>query len=906
MSDPSPFIDIGGVKIDLRAQMKAIERYEAEQSLYNFLQMAWPHFESSPFSDGWVLEAICEALEAVTDGEIRRLIVNIPPRTGKPVSGAALVNTMRGLIPLREVVVGDCVLTHMGRFREVREVHQQGEIETLRVTTRSGRSVVAAPDHPFLTPEGWRYLSDIESDDVLGTVPQYAPSGVDTIPVEEARLLGYIIGDGCCSGTPNITVADDIEAEDIRRVIRACGFDYTDQAYKMAGNGYLLRRISLKRFQGTSKRVGGYGPVRNFLQSHGLWKGTSYTKLIPDAVLRGSDSIVENFIGAYWACDGYITTKGAKRDGTERTDFIIGCDSVNYGFMRQMQQLLLRIGISSRVRKKVAKIKTKRQGDKYVSYSLTIADQDNCWRFANRIKLIHSKNDKIVLAKNRRFDFDQTLRGEVVDTIVGNGREECFCLTVDEDSSFVANGFAVHNTSIISAAWPAWVWAQSQVSHTSGPGVEFIASSYNLKLAREGSDKCRRIIKSDWYQGLFGDRFQLRADKDGIDQFANDKFGQRTVRSVGAGITGLGSNILLIDDANSASDESSEITREGVIEWYKGTLVSRLNDPKLGAIVNVQQRIAVDDLTGWLLDNQGEDWEHLCVPMRFDSSRKSVLCTGWEDPRTQEGELLWPKRFGEREVANLEKSMGPFRAAGQLQQLPRPASGGIINSDWWQPWGEDAYPQFDYVIAGCDTAYGEKQTSDFSAMTIWGVYQHQIKWTPDMGIINGAANIPAGTNVNVPHVMLMYAWAERLEFHELVKKIAATARRFNVDKLLIENKASGISVAQEMRRLYSYEPFGVQLSNPGALDKVARLYSVQHLFADGIVHAPDKEWAQKVINQVSDFPKGRNDDLVDCVSMSIRKLRDMGMLTRSPERANEIEEGMRFRGRKEDAPLYPV
>lgn len=463
-------------------------------------------------------------------------------------------------------------------------------------------------------------------------------------------------------------------------------------------------------------------------------------------------------------------------------------------------------------------------------------------------------------------------------------------------------------TNIISAAWPAWTWAQSYISHTSGPGVEFIASSYNLKLAREGSDKCRRIIRSDWYQRLFGDRFQVRGDKDGMDQFANDKFGQRTVRSVGSGITGLGANILLIDDANSASDEHSEVTREGVVEWYSGTLVSRLNDPKLGAIVNVQQRIAENDLTGWLLENQSEDWEHLCLPMRFEEDRKTVLCTGWEDPRQTNGELLWPERFGETEVANLEKSMGPFRAAGQLQQRPEPAGGGIIKREWWQLWGEPAYPPFDYILASCDTAYGEKQTSDYSAMTIWGVFSQDGNSTATrmLDADGRPMYMDRGPNMHAPKLMMMYAWAERLEFHELVEKIAQTARRFKVDKLLIENKASGISVAQELRRMYAWENFSVQLSNPGNLDKMARLYSVQHLFADKIIYAPDKEWAEKVIAQVGQFPKGRNDDLVDTVSMAVRKLRDMGMLTLGAERHNQINESIQFQSRQEIKQLYPI
>jgi predicted phage terminase large subunit-like protein len=463
-------------------------------------------------------------------------------------------------------------------------------------------------------------------------------------------------------------------------------------------------------------------------------------------------------------------------------------------------------------------------------------------------------------------------------------------------------------TNIISAAWPAWTWAQKRRTHTSGPGVEFLTTSYGLKLAREGSDKCRRIIKSDWYQKLFGDRVQIRADKDGMETFANTQNGQRTIRSVGAPCTGLGSSIIICDDVNSASDEMSEVTREGVIEWYQGMLVSRLNDPKLGAIVNVQQRIAEDDITGFLLENQGDDWVHLCLPMRYERDRHCVTSIGWQDPRKDEGELLFPERFGPNEVTSLEKAMGPFRAAGQLQQRPEPKGGGIIKREWWMPWETTEYPPMDYIIASVDTAYTEKKENDPSAMTVWGVFSEDTNSVVNRILdAEGRPMYAERTSyLHAPKLMLMYAWSEHLEFHELVNKVAITAKRLKVDKLLIEGKASGISVAQEIRRLYAHEGFGVQLINPGAQDKVARLYSVQHIFADMIVHAPDKEWAEKTITQVSQFPKSKHKDLTDTVSQAVRHLRDIGMLTRAPERQADLDESLRFRGNEGKQALYPT
>jgi hypothetical protein len=157
-----------------------------------------------------------------------------------------------------------------------------------------------------------------------------------------------------------------------------------------------------------------------------------------------------------------------------------------------------------------------------------------------------------------------------------------------------------------------------------------------------------------------------------------------------------------------------------------------------------------------------------------------------------------------------------------------------------------------------------------------------------------------------PKVMMMYAWQARLELHELVEKVAKTCRDMKVDKLIIENKAAGYSIAQEMRRLYGHENFAVQLVDPKGQDKLARLYSIQHLFAEKMIYAPNMSWAQMVINQVGSFPKGKHDDLVDTVSQSIRHLRDLNLLARAPELINDIEANLRFKSESEEVPLYPI
>ena len=462
-------------------------------------------------------------------------------------------------------------------------------------------------------------------------------------------------------------------------------------------------------------------------------------------------------------------------------------------------------------------------------------------------------------------------------------------------------------STITSVAFPAWTWAQSDRSATSGPGVQFLMASYANQLVLRDSVKCRRLIESPWYQKMWGERFKLNSDQNTKSRFSNDQGGERLITSTGAAVTGEGGSIIIIDDPNSASEAFSEATIQSTIDWWDGAMSTRLNDPKTGAYVIIQQRLAEDDLTGHILSKDVGDWTHLCLPMKYEADRAFLTKIGWSDPRTDENELLWPERFGPDEVSLLEKQLGPFSSAGQLQQRPEPAGGGVIKREWWKLWEESVFPPMDYIIASLDTAYTTKTMNDASALTVWGVFSNDPIANASRYLDSDGRPryIDRSYNEGAPKVMLMHAWQARLELHELVEKVAKTSKALKIDKLIIENKAAGISVAQEIRRLYGNENFAVQLHDPKSQDKLSRLYSVQHLFAEGMIYAPDKAWAEMVIAQVGQFPKGKHDDLVDTVSMAMRHMRELNLLTRSNERLAEID-SMKAPVGKQSVPLYPT
>ena len=447
-------------------------------------------------------------------------------------------------------------------------------------------------------------------------------------------------------------------------------------------------------------------------------------------------------------------------------------------------------------------------------------------------------------------------------------------------------------SSMVSVCFPAWTWAQSQIGPLSGPHVQFLFASYAQSLSIRDSIKTRRLIESPLYQSHWGRNMKITSDQNTKVRFDNDKGGYRLATSVDGALTGEGGSIIVIDDPHNANEVESDLVRQGTLDWWDQSMSTRLNDPKTGAYIVIMQRLHESDLTGHVLSKDRGEWTHLCLPMRFEPDRQCI--TQWFVDDREDGELLVPERFGEAEVASLEAALGPFAAAGQLQQRPRPKGGGIIKRDWWVLWDEtvsgregmpkNVFPPFEYVIASLDTAYTTKQENDYSAMTVWGV------WTDRQ---------------DNRRIMLIHAWQERLEFPKLVLKVIKECNLFKVDKLLIESKAAGISVAQELRTHFSREDWGIQLVDPGRGDKVARAYAIQHLFSEGMIYAPDMEWAEMVISQTEAFPKASHDDLVDSMTQALTHLRLIGFAQKPVEIVAERTESMLYKPSRNQQ-LYPV
>lgn len=451
---------------------------------------------------------------------------------------------------------------------------------------------------------------------------------------------------------------------------------------------------------------------------------------------------------------------------------------------------------------------------------------------------------------------------------------------------------------ITSVFFSAWIWAKD-------PTKRILSTSHNLENAIRDSLRTRRLIESEWYQRLWGDKVHLTGDQNAKAKFENTAKGFRQAAAF-TSMTGLRADFVVLDDPSSVDDALSEQTRNSINLTFRESLPTRLNNPDKSAIIVVQQRLHEDDTSGVILSGD-YGYEHLCLPMRYDPDRKCRTSIGFEDPREEEGELLFPERFPEWVVDRDEAIMGPIATAGQMQQSPIPRGGSIIRREYWQLWEEEKYPAFEFVLASADTAYTEKETNDPTGFSIWGVFRDRLE---------------------KPRVMLMWSWAKHKELHGqlperengetrreydlrcmkadtwgIVEWIAYSCRRFRADKLLIENKASGITVAQEMQRLYREDGWSVELYKPVG-DKVARTHAVEPTFAAGLVYAPDSEWADKAISQSEVFPKGKHDDIHDSMTQALQWMRQQGLISHNFEVSAELREAMQHRSQPKA--LYDV
>jgi len=811
----------------------------AERSLVEFVKLMWPVLEPGrKLVTGWALEAVASHLEAVTAGRIRRLLINIPPGSMKPEWVGNLVATRRGRIPLGEVAVGDEVLTHRGRYRRVLAVHEQGVLPLLRVETFAGRVSRAAADHPYLTPRGWRRADELRRGDTLAAVrPDEDLSG--DVTVEEARVLGYLVGDGSLTTATTVFTNSDPEViADFERCCEAVGLRTSKSLY--AG-----------RTSWTVRVLGSRGWVESF----GLTGKNSYDKFIPNRVLASSREVLSNFLGAYWASDGNVYVRDTRQRGSA---YRSSCTTVSKRLADDVQHALLRLGIRSSVRRKVSKIRTRKQGDLYVSWTVSVVGSPDLWRIAALPGLCARKR----LAADTAPDsiFERVLYEDEVESVELDGEGECRCLTVEEDASFTVGDVAVHNSLLCNVFWPAWEWGPRNLPH-----MRYMSSAYSEDLTIRDNGRCLRLVQSEVYQKLWGERVKLESF--GKEKFGNSATGWRFASSVKGTGTGERGDRVILDDLLNAREVASEAALDICLQYFTEVIPSRTNDAS-SAIILIMQRLHDRDPAGHILEH-GLAYDRLILPMRHepDHPYPSKTSLGFVDPRTEPGELFWPERFPPAQVDELEKELsswgGDYAISSQLQQRPVPRGGGMFKRDQILRVRAEEVP-VGRVCRAWDLAASKDGRAAYT------VGARMSRWKRDGRDHYTITDIVRGR------------WGPG-EVRMRVREAADGDPRSTVHDLPQDPGQAGLSQKADFAELLAGYDVRISPETGSKEDRARPLAAQVELGNVSVVEAP---WTDQLLAELGQFPAGTYKDQVDALSRAFARL--VRMPTASSGAAAEV------------------
>jgi len=379
---------------------------------------------------------------------------------------------------------------------------------------------------------------------------------------------------------------------------------------------------------------------------------------------------------------------------------------------------------------------------------------------------------------------------------------------------------------LASIAFPAWYLGHD-------PSAQILCVSYAQDLADKLARDCRGIMMSPWYQRIFPTR--LAPHRQAVQEFITTRQGYRLATSTGGVLTGRGADIILIDDPLKPEEAVSDAQRQFANEWYDHTLYSRQNDKQHGAIVVIMQRLHEDDLVGHVLGQ--EPWEILSFPAiaEEDEEHRIETILGPRRFTRRLGEALHPDREPLEVLDHIRRTIGEYNFAGQYQQSPAPLGGGLVKAEWFKRYRENELPErFDRIVQSWDTANKATELSDFSVCTTWGVKDKNL--------------------------FLLGVFRRRLEYPALKRAVREQQSLFGASEVLIEDKASGTQLIQELIHDGCY---GVTRYQPTG-DKTMRLHAQTAMIENGFVHIPETAtWLAEYLHEMTVFPKGKHDDQAD-------------------------------------------
>jgi len=389
------------------------------------------------------------------------------------------------------------------------------------------------------------------------------------------------------------------------------------------------------------------------------------------------------------------------------------------------------------------------------------------------------------------------------------------------------------------------------------PDQKILEASHKVELSAGFGRKMRNLIASEPYREIFPNT-SLSKDSRATHRWSTAQGGEYFAVGTSGGAAGRGGDLIIIDDPHSEQDviKNADQNFEKVWQWYLAGPRQRLQ-PNAAILLNMT-RWGVRDLTGKLLQQAieeefGEQWEVIELPAILPS-----------------GESLWPEFWPIEQLVRTRATLPISRWMAQYQQSPTSEEGAIIKREWWQDWREAAPPVCDFIVQSWDTAFSEKHESNRSACITWGLFSYRTRGeTPRL----------------VTGIVLLDAWAGRLNFPELKQQAHRLYMQWTPDSVVIEGRATGKPLAQEMWRM------GIPVSDPTPArgsDKVTRTNAVADLFSTGTIWAPlGRRWVEEVREEMAAFPFGATDDLHDAAVQGLLRFRQGGLIRISSDEAEE-------------------
>lgn len=384
--------------------------------------------------------------------------------------------------------------------------------------------------------------------------------------------------------------------------------------------------------------------------------------------------------------------------------------------------------------------------------------------------------------------------------------------------------------------FPAWFLGKF-------PNKMIMQASHKADLAVGFGRKLRNLVDTELYNEIFPD-LSLRADSKAAGRWNTKQGGSYYAAGVGAGLAGFGADLCIIDDPHDEQEAMHGAHDPAIFakafDWYQTGPRQRLQPG--AAILVIHTRWSKQDLIGRLtqamIEKEGADKWHIIEIPALDEN----------------GISAWPEYWPTDELLATKANIPPVRWNAQYMQNPTGEEGALVKREWWKRFPANRMPEMEFVIQSWDTAHRKTQRSDYSVCTTWGVFKDE----------DGKTNVG-----------LMHVWRDRVEFPELKAKALELYNRYTPDACIIEGKAAGDALIQELRHM------GVPVSSytpSRGEDKIVRVNAVTDFFASGIVWAPSTQEADELIEEFADFPYGHHDDMVDASTLALLRFRQGNFL----------------------------